>query len=73
MLVLERHTDEDIIIGDDIVVKVVRIGGDKVRLGVTAPAGVTVHRREVYEAICREREPGQPLPTKRRSPRRHAI
>ena len=50
-LVLNRHRDETIIIGDDIFVTVVDIRGDKVRLGIEAPKDVTVHRREVYEAI----------------------
>jgi carbon storage regulator len=54
MLVLSRHCDESIIIGDNIVVTVVDIRGDKVRLGIEAPSEVTVHRREVYEAIQRE-------------------
>ncbi len=57
MLVLSRLRDEDIIIGhgdDAIIIKVVDIRGDKVRLGITAPREVPVHRREVYEAIERE-------------------
>ena len=54
MLVLSRHRDESIIIGDDIVLTVVDIRGDKVRLGIEAPQDVPVHRREVYEAIQRE-------------------
>ncbi len=54
MLVLSRHRDESIIIGDDIVITVVDIRGDKVRLGIDAPKEVPVHRREVYEAIKRE-------------------
>ena len=55
MLVLSRHRDESIMIGDDVVVTVVDIRGDKVRLGVSAPDSVPVHRREVYEAIQREK------------------
>jgi len=51
MLVLSRKKDESIIINDDIRVTVVEIRGDKVRLGIEAPKDVTVHRREVYEAI----------------------
>lgn len=51
MLVLSRHRDEEIIIGDDIIITVVEVRGDKVRLGITAPNNVPVHRREVYEAI----------------------
>lgn len=54
MLVLSRHRDESIIIGDDIVITVVDIRGDKVRLGIAAPIEVSVHRQEVYEAIQRE-------------------
>lgn len=54
MLVLSRQRDETIMIGDDIEVTVVDIRGDKVRLGITAPKEVAVHRKEVYEAIKRE-------------------
>ena len=56
MLILSRKADESIIIGDDIVVTIVRIQGDKVRLGIEAPRDVTVHRKEVYEAIQQGRE-----------------
>lgn len=51
MLVLSRKKNESIIINDHITVTVVEIRGDKVRLGIEAPKDVTVHRREVYEAI----------------------
>ena len=54
MLVLSRHRDESIIIGNNIVVTIVDIRGDKVRLGIDAPTEIPVHRREVYEAIQRE-------------------
>ena len=54
MLVLSRQRDETIMIGDDIEITVVDIRGDKVRLGINAPATVPVHRKEVYEAIQRE-------------------
>lgn len=53
MLVLSRHVDEEIIIGDDIKVMVVDICGDKVCLGVEAPPHVSVHRKEIYESIQR--------------------
>jgi carbon storage regulator len=55
MLVLSRHRDESIFIGDDIVITVIELRGDKVRLGISAPQEVSVHRQEVYEAIQRER------------------
>jgi carbon storage regulator len=51
MLVLSRKKNESIIINDHITVTVVEIRGDKVRLGIDAPKEVSVHRREVYEAI----------------------
>ena len=54
MLVLSRQRDETIMIGDDIEVTVVDIRGDKVRLGITAPKEISVHRKEVYDAIRRE-------------------
>ncbi len=54
MLVLSRQRDETIMIGDDIEITIVDIRGDKVRLGITAPATIPVHRKEVYEAIQRE-------------------
>ena len=56
MLVLSRHRDESIMIGDDIVVTIVDIRGDKVRLGIQAPNHIPVHRQEVYEAIQRENQ-----------------
>lgn len=51
MLVLSRQRDETIMIGDDIEITIVDIRGDKVRLGITAPTQVSVHRKEVYDAI----------------------
>jgi len=54
MLVLDRKKNESIIIGDNIVITVVDIRGDKVRMGIQAPKNVTVHRQEVYESIKRE-------------------
>jgi carbon storage regulator len=51
MLVLSRKRDQQIVIGDGIVITVVEIRGDKVRLGIEAPKETPVHRKEVYEAI----------------------
>jgi carbon storage regulator len=56
MLVLSRQRDETIMIGDEIEITVVDIRGDKVRLGITAPTRIAVHRKEVYEAIKQENE-----------------
>jgi carbon storage regulator len=58
MLVLSRQLEESIVIGDQIVVKVVDIRGDKVRLGIVAPENIPVHRQEVQEAILRQRAAG---------------
>jgi carbon storage regulator len=54
MLCLSRKKSEIIDIGRDIQIMVVEIRGDKVRLGITAPKEVPVHRREVKEAIERD-------------------
>ncbi|GAG02530.1 unnamed protein product [marine sediment metagenome] len=55
MLVLSRKKDESIMIGDDVEITIVGVRGDKVRLGITAPKSIPVHRREVYNAIQREK------------------
>ena len=57
MLVLSRKRNEQIVIGDKIVITIVDIRGDKVRLGVEAPGEVPVHRHEVYEALRRQSRP----------------
>lgn len=50
MLVLSRKTDEKIIIGGSIIITVVRIAGDKVRIGIEAPSDVAIDRMEVHES-----------------------
>ncbi|MCC5828930.1 MAG: carbon storage regulator CsrA [Phycisphaeraceae bacterium] len=62
MLVLSRQKDETIMIGDEVEITVVDIRGDKVRLGITAPRQIAVHRKEVYDAIRRENEAAMNLP-----------
>ena len=54
MLVLSRKRGEKIMIGDDVMITLVEIRGDKVRLGIQAPNEISVHRLEVYEANQRE-------------------
>ncbi len=56
MLVLSRQRDETIMIGDEVEITIVDIRGDKVRLGISAPRHIQVHRKEVYDAIKRENQ-----------------
>jgi carbon storage regulator len=51
MLILTRKSGEKIRIGDDIAVSVIEIRGNQVRLGISAPRNVAVHRQEVYDQI----------------------
>ena len=55
MLVLSRQKDESIMIGDEVEITIVDGRGDKVRLGINAPRSIAVHRREIYDAIQREK------------------
>lgn len=55
MLVLSRHEDESIMIGDAIEITVVHIGSDKVRIGIAAPREIAVHRKEIYDTIQAEK------------------
>lgn len=56
MLILTRKAGEAIMIGDDIVVKVLGVRGGQVKLGVEAPRTLPVHRQEIFERIRAERE-----------------
>jgi carbon storage regulator len=56
VLVFTRKRNETIMIGDGIEVRVLRIGREGVRLGVSAPPSVPVHRREVYDQIRDENQ-----------------
>ena len=67
MLILSRKSGESIIIDGRIHVKIVRVEGEVVKVGIEAPADVPVHRREVYEEIQRSNQqaltrPRAPLP-----------
>ncbi len=62
MLVLSRKKLEQIVIDGDIVITIVDIRGDKIRIGIEAPAHVPIHRQEVYQAIQKEAN-AQALPT----------
>lgn len=54
MLILTRRVGETVVIGDEVQVTVLGVKGNQVRLGVTAPRDVSVHRQEIYERIRKE-------------------
>ena len=56
MLVLSRRADESLFIGDDIKITVLDIRGGQVRIGITAPESIKVHREEVYQRINKDSE-----------------
>jgi carbon storage regulator len=51
MLILTRKLGEKITIGESIVISVIEVRGSQVRLGISAPQEVTIHRGEIYERI----------------------
>lgn len=55
MLVLTRKPNQSIMIGDDIEVTVLEVRGEQVRIGVSAPKKIPVHRKEIYEEIQQQR------------------
>ncbi|MBA1291761.1 carbon storage regulator CsrA [Pseudomonas lurida] len=57
MLVLSRAVGESISIGDDIALHIVELNGNHVKFGIQAPAGVNVHRAEVYQKILKRQGP----------------
>lgn len=56
MLILSRRVGESLVISDDMKVTVIGINGNQIRIGVSAPREVPVHREEIYNRILRERE-----------------
>jgi carbon storage regulator len=58
MLILTRRSGEILRIGDDISVQVLEVNGMQIRLGITAPKSVAVHREEVFQRIAREERGG---------------
>lgn len=57
MLILSRRTDESIVIGDEVTITILSVKGKQVRIGITAPPDVSVHREEIYERI----QSGEPI------------
>ena len=56
MLILTRKSDESILIGDDVEVKILWVKGNKVRIGIDAPDDVDIFREEVYDKIQDEQK-----------------
>ncbi|MEN6303339.1 MAG: carbon storage regulator CsrA [Armatimonadia bacterium] len=54
MLVLTRSVEQEIVIGDEVRVKVLAISGNQVRLGIEAPGAVGIFRREIHDEVCRQ-------------------
>ena len=54
MLVLTRKAGEGILIGDDIVIKIIEMKGGGVRIGIDAPQDKKIYRQEVYDRITQE-------------------
>lgn len=54
MLILTRKLNESLIIGDNIEIKVIKIEDGKVRLGISAPKNIDIHRKEIYDMIVEE-------------------
>ena len=63
MLILSRRTDESIVIGDEVTITILSVKGKQVRIGITAPADVSVHREEIYERI----QAGEPIENSNKS------
>jgi carbon storage regulator len=67
MLILTRRVGETLMIGDSVTVTVLGVKGNQVRIGITAPKDVAVHREEIYQRIHKDGEgddAGTPLPAK---------
>lgn len=56
MLILSRSKGQKIMINDNIVLSVIEVNGDQVRIGIEAPANVTIYREEIYEAIKQQNQ-----------------
>ena len=58
MLILTRRVGETVMIGDEVTITVLGVKGNQVRVGISAPKSIAVHREEIYERIKREQQGG---------------
>lgn len=56
MIVITRQKDESIMIGDKVEISIIDVRGDKVRLGISCPRSISIHRKEIWEAMQREKK-----------------
>ena len=54
MLILTRRVGQTVIVGNDVTVTIVGVKGNQIRIGISAPKNVSIHREEIYERIRRE-------------------
>lgn len=55
MLILTRRINEEVMIGNDIKIRILGVKGNQVRIGIAAPEDVSVHREEIYQRILAEK------------------
>lgn len=55
MLILTRRINEEVMIGDDIKIRILGVKGNQVRIGIAAPEDVSVHREEIYQRVLAEK------------------
>jgi len=70
MLVLSRKDGEGIRVGDEIVITIVSTSGGQVRLGIEAPAQITIHREEIYDKIVEANRQATHVPPMAEEPSR---
>jgi carbon storage regulator len=68
MLILTRRVGETLMIGDSVTVTVLGVKGNQVRIGITAPKEVAVHREEIFQRIQRDEAGKSPLLDKEHLP-----
>jgi len=77
MLILSRKTGETVVIDGRVRVKIVRVEGDVVKVGIEAPSDVSIHRQEIYDEIQRSNRqaaaPATPLLPRLQRPKAHQV